>query len=551
MFHFQLPKILSKIPHKLKLPTVIFAVILVLLFTSMPHALTEQPVTLNMLMTAPDAQPWKTGIIKDFEAKNPGIRINIVEGPNSTNLLEDLYTSAFILGDSPYDLVNMDVVWTPKFAAAGWLLDLTDKISSDELTAFSEKDVEGRRYQEKLYGIPMRSDVGMLYYRKDLLEKAGFAAPQTFSDLMKISQTLQKGNKAKWGYIWQGKQYEGLVAMFAEVLQGHGGFWVNPENLEVGLDRPATIEAIKFLKQTIADKVSPSGVTTYQEEETRRLFQSGQAVFLRNWPYVWPLANTDDSPLKGKIAIKPMLATPNNTGGACLGGWALGISKSSKHPEEAWKAIKYFTSEAAQRKFILEAGFVPSRRSLFTDPEIVKKYPHYPTLLKVVEQAVLRPPIPQYAQASDILQRYLSAALTNRMSPEAAMNAAANETRQLLGEKVNQRISIADGELNVQEISEEKSANLPQRLISERPILEKPVLERPVLENTDLSPLEEVIPTLLEEKSFTQDDAQIQDIKSIDLFQEEIPVTQPQEKNLNIQQSLSTQKYGALLLTTN
>ncbi|WP_208346311.1 extracellular solute-binding protein, partial [Aetokthonos hydrillicola] len=94
-----------------------------ILFFSFFPAISQRPVVLNLLITAPDAEPWKNGILKDFEAKNPGIRINLVEGPNATNLLEDLYTSAFILGDSPYDLINMDVIWTPKFAAAGWLLD--------------------------------------------------------------------------------------------------------------------------------------------------------------------------------------------------------------------------------------------------------------------------------------------------------------------------------------------------------------------------------------------------------------------------------------------
>ena len=391
-----------------------------------------QPVTLNLLMTTPDAQPWQQGIVKDFEAENPGIRINIIEGPNATNLLEDLYTSAFLLGDSPYDLINMDVIWTPKFAAAGWLLDLTNRISPEELAAFSPKDVEGGRYEDRLYRIPIRSDAGMLYYRKDLLKAAGYEPPETFADLLKISQAL-KQEGTNWGYVWQGRQYEGLVAMFVEVLQGYGGFWINPDTLEVGLDRSETVQAIQFLQNTIKAGVSPPGVTTYQEEETRRLFQSGQAVFLRSWPYVWPLANENNSPIKGKIAIKPMVHAPGKSGGACLGGWGLGIAKSSKHPAEAWKAIEYFTSAKAQRRFILQAGYVPSRRELFTDPEIVAKYPHFPQLLEVVQSAVLRPPIAQYAQASDILQRYLSAALTNRLSPERAMKAAANETRLLLG----------------------------------------------------------------------------------------------------------------------
>ncbi len=436
MLDVQVVKKIRKVLQRLRFRVVAIFLIIVFgmaLFSVQP-AQTQEPVKLNLLMTAPDAEPWKQGIIKDFQAKNPGIEINIIEGPNATDLLENMYTSAFILGDSPYDLVNMDVVWTPKFAAAGWLLDLTDKVTEAELAAFSKKDVEGRRYKGKLYAIPMRSDVGMLYYREDLLKEAGFNPPESFDDLIKISQSLKEKGKADWGYVWQGKQYEGLAAMFVEVLEGFGGYWVNPETLEVGLDKPQTVEAIEFLKNTIKPtEISPPGVTTYQEEETRRIFQNGNSVFLRNWPYVWPLANKESSPINGKIAIKPMVHNKNGSSGACLGGWALGISKSTKHPEAAWKAIKYFTSEQAQRKFVLEAGFVPSRRSLFLDPQIVAKYPHYPQLLKVVDKAVLRPPIAQYAQASDILQRYLSAALTNRMTPEKAMKNAASETRQLLG----------------------------------------------------------------------------------------------------------------------
>lgn len=436
MFEFKKLKQLQKILKQIKTHTgIFFTILLGIILFSIAQALSQQPVVLNMLMTAPDAQPWRQGIIKDFETKNPGIRINIIEGPNATNLLEDLYTSAFILGDSPYDLVNMDVIWTPKFAAAGWLLDLSDRLTKEELAAFSPKDVEGGRYEGKLYRIPMRSDVGVLYYRQDLLKQAGFQPPETFADLLKISHSLKEQGKINWGYVWQGRQYEGLAAMFVEILQGFGGFWVNPNTLEVGLDKPETLKAIAFLKDTINERVSPPGVTTYQEEETRRIFQSGQVAFIRSWPYLWPLANAEASPIKGKIALKPMVATLGNSGGACLGGWGLGISKSSRHPQEAWKAIEYFTSEQAQRQFILNAGFVPSRRSLFTDPQIVSKYPHYPQLLKIVDRAVLRPPIAQYAQASDILQRYLSGALTNRLTPERAMQAAADETRRLLRAK--------------------------------------------------------------------------------------------------------------------
>jgi len=403
----------------------------VLLLFILP-ALTKQPVVLTMLMQGQDIVNWKP-FVKEFEQKNPDIRINLVEGPFDTNLVENLYTSAFLLGDSPYDIINMDIVWVPKFAAAGWVMDLTDRISPEQLSKFIPGNVEGGRYRGKLYRIPHASDAGMLYYRKDILKQAGIPAPKTFEEMVKISQNLQKQGKITWGYLWQGKQYEGVSAMFVEVLSGFGGFWANPQTFEVGLDKPEAIQAVEFLKNTIASGISPPGVTTYGEEETRLLFQNGKALFLRNWPDVWKLANAEGSNVRGKIAIEPMLSITGKTGGSCLGGWGWGIAKTSKHPEQAWKAIQYLTSEETQRKFILQTGLVPSYKSLFTNKEIVAKYPHYPQLLKVVEQPVLRPPIAQYAQASDILQRYLSSAFTGRMSAEQAMKAAASETRNLLG----------------------------------------------------------------------------------------------------------------------
>lgn len=389
----------------------------------------QQALKVTVLMQALEAAEWQP-LVAEFEQQYPHIDLEIVEGPNATNQIEDLYTSSFLLGNSPYDLVYMDIVWVPKFAAAGWLLDLSDRISAPELEQFLSGDVNGGRYQGKLYRIPFRSDAGMLYYRQDLLEKYGFQPPETFGELLETAAKLQQQDKAKWGYVWQGKQYEGLSAMFVEILQGFGTFWVNPDTLEVGLDQPEAIQAVEFLRSTIEKRISPAGVTTYQEEETRYLFQNGQAVFLRNWPYVFGLAA--QSPIQGKFAAKPMVHAPGEQSGACQGGWGLGIAKTSQHPDAAWQFIEFLSSEETQRKFTLATGKVPSRKSLFKDTQIVAKYSHYPELLEVVESSTLRPPIAQYAQASDILQRYLSAALTQRMTPTQAMQAAARETRNLL-----------------------------------------------------------------------------------------------------------------------
>lgn len=394
-------------------------------------AFTQQPIKITVLIQALEAAQWQPLVTK-FNQTHPQIKLEIIEGPNATNQVEDLYTSSFLLGQSPYDLVYMDIVWVPKLAAAGWLLPLSDRLDATELEEFLAGDVNGGKFQGELYRMPFRSDAGMLYYRQDLLTANNYQPPRTFEELMAISQDLQEKGVSQWGYLWQGKQYEGLSAMFVEILQGFGGFWIETDTLEVGLDRPEAIQGVEFLRSTVAKNISPAGVTTYAEEETRRLFQEGKAVFLRNWPYVVGLASAEDSPIQGKFGIKPMVHAPGYPSGACQGGWGLGIAANTQHPEAAWEVIKFFSSEESQRQFVLATGYVPSRRVLFNDPAIVAKYPHYPELLTVVESSALRPPIAQYAQASDILQRYLSAALTNKMNPTEAMQAAAKETRRLL-----------------------------------------------------------------------------------------------------------------------
>jgi multiple sugar transport system substrate-binding protein len=413
----------------------LWLLLLLFLFRSTPATFAQEPVTIKVLLPAFDTKEWAI-LAKQFAAKNPDLRLEPVEGPTDTNLVEDLYTSSFLLGDSPYDLVYMDIVWVPKFAAAGWLMDLSERLPPPAQKAFLSGDIEGGRYKGKLYRVPFRSDAGLLYYRTDLLKEAGLKPPETFTEMVQISQTLQKQGKAKWGYLWQGKQYEGMAAMFTEVLEGYGGFWIDPKTNQVGLDRPEAIEAVTFLQSMIKQKISPPGVTTYQEDESRRLFQSGDAVFLRNWPYVWAEANKPGIPMRGKIGLKPMLHAVGKRSGASQGGLGIGMSATTHHPAEAWRAIQFLTSVESQRQYVLNTGVLPSRRALFTDPQLVKKYPHFPSMLSVVDRAVLRPPIPQYAQASDILQRYLSAVITNQLSPNAAMAQAARETRSLLGKKL-------------------------------------------------------------------------------------------------------------------
>lgn len=386
-------------------------------------------------------------LIKQFNDRNPNIKIKLAEDSlkaNDSDQLKEIYQSDFKQKLPRYDLIYLDIIWVPEFAKNERLLDLTNEFPPEELKKeFLASEVDDGIYDNKMYRIPFRTDMGVLYYRKDLLEAVNEKPPKTFDDLLRISQKVkQQQQDIEYGYLWQGRKTEAIAAMFVEVLEGYGAFWINTENNEVGLDKSEAIAAVDFLRNTIDKRVSPQSVTTDNENDTRKKFRLGKAVFMRNWPNVWLDANHLGCCVRGKIAIQPMVSVPGKNSGASKGGWGFGIAKTTKHKKEAIEAIKFFTSAAIQRQFTLTYGSVPTRRQLFFEPKIVAKYNHYPKLLDIIDnkidnksvKLVSRPRIPQYAAASCILQKHLHAALTAQTNPtpQEAMNKAAEETRQLL-----------------------------------------------------------------------------------------------------------------------
>lgn len=398
----------------------------------------QWPVTLNFLVLESEYPYWWP-LIQQFHAENPRIRIQL-SPQKTTDDIQAIYKTDFKNFRSFYDLVYMDIIWLPKFAASDWLRDLSEQISPQELENFVKREVNLGRYQKqeqkldqepdqkldqkRLYRIPFRSDVGVLLYRKDLIDID--QVPKTFADLRNFYNNSQDLNKqVPWVYFWQGKSYEGLVATFFEVLSAFNGDWINEENNEVKLDKEAAIEAIKFLRRMIDVGVSPPQVSTYTEENSLEDFQQGKAVFLRTWPNFWAKANADDSPIKGKVGMAQIVGNKDNSAG-CLGGWGFGIAKNGQHPNEAWQAIKFFTSEEAQRRFVLDSSYLPTRIALFTDREITEKYPYFEEIgmLEQVEKAVLRPRLENYDEVSKILQEYLSRALFTDLSPEEAIEKA-------------------------------------------------------------------------------------------------------------------------------
>jgi multiple sugar transport system substrate-binding protein len=402
-----------------KLPVKAFAalvlVVLGILSVRMPGLRHTRELT---LLIEPDGTGIYRELTAEFNRQAQDFHVSLVEGPPSTNGREDLYSTSFLSGKSAFDIALCDVVWTAKFAAAGWLLDLSNYLSQKDAEKFLETDLEAGRYRGNLYRIPASTDAGLLYYRKDLISHP----PETFEDL--VAQARKHQAKDRWGFLWQGKQYEGLVTVFLEVLWGFGGEWIDDRTRQVFLDRPEAIKALRFLRDAVGD-ISPPGVTTYMEEDTRLLFQNGRAVFLRNWPYVWTLMRQSSPAMAERVAFTSMVGTSDNPGASTLGGWGYAVSSFCPEPENAWSYIEFMTRPEQMERIQRRTGLIPAQKDLLPA--------EYAT---VIHNVRMRPLIPEYAQASDILQRWLSAALTGRTSCEKALKKAATETRALLKNEI-------------------------------------------------------------------------------------------------------------------
>jgi trehalose/maltose transport system substrate-binding protein len=387
--------------------------------------------TVSVLLP-PSERPFWQPIARDFEAAHPGAHVELVEGPQSTDLRESLYTTSLLARDATFDLVYLDVTWTPKFAAAGWLRALDDSFPATDRERFLPSAWDTGIFEGRLYRVPVRTDMGLLFYRQDWLDAEGLKPPATFDQLADEAEQLARMSE-RGGYVWQGAQYEGLVCNYLEVLSGYGGYWIDPLTNDVGLDDPEAIAAATFLVVCSRNHASPAGVATYQEEESRRIFQDGHAAFLRNWPYAYRLSQQSGSPLAGHVGVILMPASRTGRPTGTLGGWGLGVSRYSQHPDLAIQFIRFATSEESQRALCAPTGYAPALEAAYEDTTLLAANPFLTRFLAFQRHSVSRPGIARYAQASDILQRHLSAALAGIESPQAALERAAFETRLLLG----------------------------------------------------------------------------------------------------------------------
>lgn len=390
---------------------------------------TQERVTITFY-SGKDLTESNRRLVDSFNESQNRIRVTLQELPPSSTEQHDKYVSMLAAGSSEIDVLATDVPWVPEFASAGWLLPLDDRIENRD--DYFEGALLGATYLGKLYAIPWTLAAGVLYYRTDLLEEGGFQPPETFDDLIQTAQKLQTPDR--YGYVWQGRQYEGLVCNWLEIFWGMGGRLLD-ENNQLIADPQIVAASMQWMQDIIHKHgITPIAVTTWQENESQAIFAEGRAVFFRAWPGNFQYINSPStSKVAGKVGIIPMVHAPGQKSAATLGTWNLSISKFSKHPDEAWEFIKYVMSVEGQKIKSLYSGNPPTRKSVYDDSEIREKYPHYESYIDVFEGALPRPVTPIYPEMSvNVLQPNIFAVITKNKTAEQAAKDMLDGMRNLL-----------------------------------------------------------------------------------------------------------------------
>lgn len=351
-------------------------------------------------------------LIDDWNAAHPDEEVTFIELPESADEQRTALVQDFQAGAGTYDVAGLDVVWTAEFAARDWLVPLDDI----DTTGLFESTVASGTYDGTLYAAPYNTNAGFLYYRTDLLD----AAPETWDELIADCSVAETAGINC--YAGQFAQYEGLTVNFSEAVNSAGGSVVDAKG-DVTLDTPEAAAALEFLVSGFADGVIPAEAITYQEEEGRRAFQSGNLLFLRNWPYVYGLATQEgaDSVVQESIGIAPLPGI-DGPGASTLGGYNLAISKTSENQETAKDFITYLESDDVQRSILTDLGLPPVRAALYDDAELQASIPYLSTLKSALENAVARPQAVSYNEFSTLISTEIYKALQGENSVDDTLS---------------------------------------------------------------------------------------------------------------------------------
>jgi multiple sugar transport system substrate-binding protein len=385
----------------------------------------------------PDTTGTTDKLIKEFNDKNKGkYKVIFQQGNADTGQRLDKLRTQFQAGGENIDVILGDVIWTAELAESGWISDLSDRFPESKQRQFLPGSVEAITFNGKPYGMPWFTDTGLLYYRKDLLKKSGFnGPPKTWDELKQMTRKVRGDSDIKFGFLFQGAKSEAGVCDGCEFIWGHGGNVLDPSDpTKVLVDSPQAIEGLETERSMITDGIAPEAVTVYEETETEGGFLRGDAVFLRNWPYVYSLIGTSAYPkLKtDQVGVSELPSADGKPGNGTVGDQPLYISTSSKYPDAAWKLIEFLSATEQQRFRAVEGSYLPTRSALYDDPEIQDSVPVVALAKEALQHTRPRPVSPYYSDMSLEMQDQFNASLKGDTTPEEAARTLKSELENII-----------------------------------------------------------------------------------------------------------------------
>ena len=376
------------------------------------------------------------GLVDKFNKQSKDFKVTYREMPTDTGAYFDKLRTQFQAGGGDIDVIGADVIWPVQFAASGWLLDVTDRFSKSAQGEFLPGPIQSLEYDGSIFGVPWFTDAGLLYYRADLLEKAGFSEPPaTWDELAEMGTKVAQDEGIDNGFVFQGDQYEGGVCNGCEYIWTNGGNILDPADPnKVVIDSPEAVEGLTVEQDLVADGVASQSVATYTETETDPAFLGGKAVFARNWPYMYALAGTEDYPdvTPEMVGIAPLPVAPGQGLASALGGWNMLINAQTDMPDEAWEFVQFMTSEQGQRQRALSASLLPTRPALYEDQEIRDQLPVVVQGEAALKNAESRPVSPYYSDMSLEMAEQFNGVVSGDTSPEDAVASLQTSLEQII-----------------------------------------------------------------------------------------------------------------------
>src|SRR5258706_157246 len=394
------------------------------------------PVTIHILtMDQAGLKPAEIDqIARDFEAKNPDIKVNMEY--LGYDFVHDKITTGMAAKPPAYDAAMIDVIWPDEFIKAGYLLDVTDRVTPEMKSGMFPASWNGVTRNGKIYGMPWLMDVKYFMYNKDMLQQAGFTdPPKTWEELVEQAKVIKSKGIAENPIIWSWNQKEGVVCDFAVLLFGNGGAFVDASGKPAFNDDKG-VQILTWMKQTIDDGLSNPASISSDENAVEANFLAGKSAFAVNWLFQYSDSNdASTSQIVGKAAIAPMPvfaagADPGVKGSSVDGSSSFAVMATTPYPDQTWKFLTYLASNEVQTKY--SAEMLPIWQADFQGDALAKLEAATPSnpvtvpaFMGQFPYANERPTVPYYNEASAALQLAIQEALTGAKSPKDALDAAA------------------------------------------------------------------------------------------------------------------------------